>query len=300
MPTDFARMTAPELEALPRTQTVFFFPVGPLEDHGPHLPMNLDLAEAEELCQQAAARLERELPGWRGVVMPAAPLGIEANTGAIRIVVRPHVLRDWLVDACKSLARSGFKQFVCFSGHAGPKQLTAIEEAGKLVGKRLPFRPRGPVLVSACSARVGFRDVSQAPLWLDPGEHGGTRDTSVALHLAKRQGIEVARDYAKLPPEARRSSGLMRWIDHLRRKRAGYWGSPALADPLLGEKLLLGSLDEIFPKLRAVWEGSNPQSLFRSWYSVMPMHKSFFRAYVIAFAFLGLICLWILFNLQGL
>src|SRR4051812_27649026 len=122
-----------ELDALPKSQTVFFFGVGPLEDHGPHLRMGLDVAEAEWLCRSAAERLEKEKPGWVGVLMPSVPLGIDSDTTELAITVRPHVLRDWLVDACRSLRRAGFSHFVCFSGHLGPRQLTAIEEAGKIL-----------------------------------------------------------------------------------------------------------------------------------------------------------------------
>src|SRR5262245_6260381 len=124
MPIEFAKSSATRLEALSRASTVFFFPVGPMEDHGPHLPLGLDVAEAGQMCRMAAERLEREMPGWTGVLMPAAPLGIDSNTRRLAWTVRAHVLRDWLVDSCLSLGRAGFVHFVCFSGNLGPKQLT--------------------------------------------------------------------------------------------------------------------------------------------------------------------------------
>src|SRR4051794_39123164 len=123
MPTEFSKITAYQLEGLSRDRTVFFFPVGPLEDHGPHLPMGLDLEEASRLCILAAQQLEAELPGWSGIVMPGAPLGIDSNTTHLSVTVRPHVLRDWLVDSCSGLIRNHFVHFVCFSGHRGPRQL---------------------------------------------------------------------------------------------------------------------------------------------------------------------------------
>ena len=61
MPRWLERMTADEIEALPRGSTVVFFPVGLIEDHGPHLPVGLDLDEAEVLCRMAAERLEADL-----------------------------------------------------------------------------------------------------------------------------------------------------------------------------------------------------------------------------------------------
>jgi creatinine amidohydrolase len=305
MAREFARLTAMQIGLLPRDKTVFFFGVGPLEDHGPHLPVDLDVLEAEHLCREAAERLERELPGWVGIVMPSLPLGIESNTSAIRITVRPHVLRDWLVDSCRSLGAAGFRQFVCFSGHLGPKQLTAIEEAGKIVSKPLRsagvFRKLGffgsrSTLVSASSALVTAADVRASPFRLDPPEHGGTRDTSAALAL----GVPLSPQFKDLPPQARVGSFLSRLFQYRTGKLSGYWGSPGLGDAQVGGSLLKGSLDEIFPKLRAVWEGSNPNALFRSWYSILPFHKSFFRAWVLALAFAGLICFWIFLNVQAM
>src|SRR3954451_14951786 len=118
MPVEFKKISSLKLSSFTKEKTVFFFPVGPLEDHGPHLPLGLDLAVAHRLCFLAAQHLEEEMPGWVGIVMPEAPLGIESNTTQVAITVRPYVLRDWLVDACLSLIRLGFIHFVCFSGHS--------------------------------------------------------------------------------------------------------------------------------------------------------------------------------------
>src|SRR5262245_40865058 len=128
MPFEITRMTSVQLKTLVPSQTVFFFAVGPIEDHGPHLPLGLDLFEAQRLCQFTAESLEKEMPGWKAVLMPAAPLGVNSDTTETAITVRGHVLKDWIVDACRSLSRSGFRHFVSFSGHLGPRQLTALEE----------------------------------------------------------------------------------------------------------------------------------------------------------------------------
>jgi len=185
MPSEFTRLSSEQLKALSPEQTVFFFGVGPLEDHGPHLPLGMDLLEAHQLCFSAAERLEREMPGWTGVLMPPSPLGIESNTQNLSITVRPHVLRDWLVDACRSLKKAGFRHFVCFSGHLGPKQLTAIEDAAKIFNRESRFRFRGKraELVSASSSAVTTRDLKDSLFWPDPLEHGGSRDTSIALWM---------------------------------------------------------------------------------------------------------------------
>jgi creatinine amidohydrolase len=297
---------------LPRAQTVFFFPVGPLEDHGPHLPLGLDLIEATALCRLAAERLEREMPGWNAVLMPAAPLGIDSNTRQLALTVRAHVLRDWLVDACKGLTRAGFCHFACFSGHLGPKQLTAIEEAGglirkrtrwirlsrRLMGARATALPPLPTLFSVCSAQVTSATVRESPLFLDAREHGGRRDTSVALTLEPAlvdpsQATLEARPWAS-PARWKRS-----WL-RLTRQISGYWGKPAEGSAAWGQGVLQGTIDEVFPKIRAVLEGADPNHLFRSWYSIVPSNRSFFVSWLLALIFAGFLLMWVFVNLASI
>ena len=138
--------------------------------------------------------------------MPCAPLGIDSNTTRVAVTVRGHVLRDWLVDGCRSLIRAGFLHFVCFSGNLGPKQLTAIEEAGKSIrrsgrwGRWAGVMARrnsvSPTLISASSALTSWKDVLASPFGPDPEEHGGRRDTSIALAISKDL---VDPSYACLP-----------------------------------------------------------------------------------------------------
>jgi creatinine amidohydrolase/Fe(II)-dependent formamide hydrolase-like protein len=308
MPVEFSSLSRSELEALPKQTTVFFFAVGPLEDHGNHLPMSLDLSEARWLCREAALRLEAEKSGWVGVLMPAAPLGIDSDTTGFALTVRAHVLRDWLVDACKALKRAGFFRFVCFSGHLGPRQLTAIEEAGKILNRwRLLDALAGKIaraeFASASSALAPLQVVRGSPLWPDPEEHGGARDTSVALALrageaagddAGRAAANRAVAFAELPAVKRPGGRLERLRLRVLRQRAGYWGEPAKADLGRGERELRDSLNEVFPKLRAMWEGTSPNLLFRTYYSILPPNRSFFRAWVLFGCVLAVMLLWMI------
>jgi hypothetical protein len=314
MAVDFIRLTAKQIDELPSEQTVFFFPVGPLEDHGPHLPVGLDLTEAETLCRMAANRLERERPGWVGVIMPAAPLGVSSNTSSMAITVRGYVLRDWLVDCCKSLMRARFHHFVCITGQLGPRQLTAIEDAGKLLMWRGPFTwllsalsPPGsyrkiqPTFISASSALIGPSDAKKSPFWSDPVEHGALRDTSVALSLGWMNGqpfTPATVESFGLKQNPRRGSKLSRGMDLLFGKRSGFWGptSPSNANPAVGESTLRGSLDQIYPKLEAVWAGANPRLAFRSWYSILPPNKSFFKAWLLSISIIAVMFAWLYFS----
>ena len=309
MPQKFNQLSASQIETLSRDKTVFFIPVGPMEDHGPHLPMGLDLEEAERLCEISAQKMECDLIDWVGVVFPKIPLGIDSDTSQLALTVRPYVLRDYLVDTCRSLYRRGFVHFVCFSGHLGPKQLTAIEEAGVILRRESRIKRwtsnalgrahKAPTLVSATSALVRAKQVKFSPFFSDPEEHGGKRDTSVALAVANDL---VDPSYRTLPLLVRGPSPWSRLQAHFQRRVGGYWGDPSEAQAAEGEGTLNDALEVIYPKLRAVWQGANPNSIFRSWYSVFPLNRSFFKAWFLALCVFTMVCLlWITsFNLYNL
>jgi creatinine amidohydrolase/Fe(II)-dependent formamide hydrolase-like protein len=283
MPVELTKVSIDEFNSLPKDKTVFFFPVGTLEDYGPHLPMGCSVFEAQELCKLSAEKVEENLNGWKAVIMPAAPLGVEGHTTDFALTVRPHVLRDWLVDSCMNLKKRGFKHFVCFSGNLGPKQLTAIEEAGKRISGPLRFMRMWssavrPSLISARSTGIPGKIVMTSPLWPDADEHGGKRDTSVALKVVP----DFVQNFSKLPEKQNAGSFITKMMNRALRKQAGYWGSPASATPAEGGKLLTTTVDDLFPKFRAVWEGANPDMIFRSWYSIIPLNKSNFKAWVMA------------------
>ena len=289
MPFEFLKLSENALNELPRTQTVIFYPVAPLEGFGPHLPVGNALNEAQAVAQLIAEKVEKEMPGWKALLYPPAPLGLETFTTSLAARVRGHVLRDYLVDTSRSLAKSGFRYFVCVSGSLTPKQLTAVEEASKMTSKRGFFGQNRIVFVSASSALVTAKTVLSSPLKALAPEHGGTRDTSVALAITPDH---VGPMYLQLPQVSRSKNWLKRTI-------SGYWGAPASASRDQGEKILVDTVHEIFPKLRAVLEGTPPGSLFRSWYSIIPSNKSFYKAWILFFALLALILIWILMFSRG-
>ena len=289
MPLRLEQLTAAEFTALPRDSTVIFFPISGIEDHGPHLPMGLDLDESQALCRLAAERLEAEKPGWKAVIAPVAPLAAECNTSTIAFSVRGYVLRDYLVDVGVVMINQGFRYLVAFTGNPSPRQIVAIEEAGRIISRRTArgrlgnwlsssFTGGNPGLVSAQSGGTMPGDIWKTPLGADPVEHGGARDTSVAQWLY--QG--TSREPRSQPPRLERGgSAFSRALSRIQGKRSGYWGDPTKASAFSGESAVMGILDETFPKLRAWFEGANPNGLFRSWHSVLPSNRTTFKAWLL-------------------
>ena len=291
----FENLNASKIMTLSREDTVFFFAVGPLEDHGPHLPVGLDGFEASHLCHALAARFEIEREGRTSVLMSRVPFGIDSNTSKLVIRVRAHVLRDWLVDSCESLFKLGFTRFVCVSGHLGPKQLTAIEEAGKFLRKKTGYfglrriftaKPKtgGPILISASSALLTKKEVFRSPFKAKPNQHGGERDTSVALAIS---GELVQSIYPALPVQ-------------LPPQNESYWGNPGEASAEKGKQILEAQIDEIYTRLKRVWAGEAVERQFKTWYSIFPPNQSLFKAWFLSLILALILAAWVFLSLRAL
>lgn len=290
MPFELEKISSEFLRSLPPTETVFIFPVAALEDHGPHLPLGAKFLAAQSEAKRLGEKIESEMKGWKTVLVPPAPLGIETNTTEIALSVRPHVLRDWLVDACRGLKRAGFRHFVCLSGQLSPKQLTAIEEAGKILAPPFKVLNRSKArLYSVSSVFPSQADVLRSPFFPDPEEHGGEKDTSKALVLYPELVNEL---YRTLPQQSAEGSRLSRWIARLNHKRGGYWGNPAGATPEKGESQISKEIHQIFRPLQSTLQGSPALSKFRTWYSVVPSNKSFFKSWLLVMTLFFLVLFW--------
>ncbi len=288
-----------QVRGFPRDRTLFFLPMGPLEDHGDALPISMDLIEAEALCRRTAELLEAE--GWTTVLAPRVPLGVDANTSTFAIRVRAHVVRDYLVDFCDSLSKQGFRYFMAVSGHPGPRQLTTIEEAGKFLRKRhLRFgifpNARAPMLVSASSVAIDDDEKSQSLLFMAPKEHGGARDASIALAYAHDSVDESLRQ--SLPRTAFDPSIFARWRKLRRGEVAGYTGDPATGTVARGRASVDQKAKTLAIKFRAAVEGGKPHQIFKSWYSLVPSNQSLFRVWILVAVLTVILAAWMTLSLQ--
>jgi mycofactocin precursor peptide peptidase len=110
---DLGGATWPEIEATGRGH-VLAVPLGSLEQHGPHLPLDTDTRIAVEL----AGRLAAAVPGV--AVGPALPYGASGEHAGFpgTLVVRHEVLAEVVVELVRS-ARTSFRGVVVISAHGG-------------------------------------------------------------------------------------------------------------------------------------------------------------------------------------
>src|SRR4051812_23745488 len=77
------RMTAPDIRSAARDDAVVIVPLGATEQHGPHLPTQVDWRSAYEISMRAA-RLMAAMPAGdgavrRALVTPAIPFGMSEH-----------------------------------------------------------------------------------------------------------------------------------------------------------------------------------------------------------------------------
>jgi len=180
--TDFAHLDA--------ERAVAVLPLGATEQHGPHLPLDVDRAIAEGIV---AAALPKVAAGVPVLVLPAQAVGYSPEHAAFEgTLTLPYetVLASWIAIG-ESVARAGLKKLLLFNAHGGQSSLMDIA-ARELRGKglivyrcdwwNLPLGDSVSKLFGAEEHRFGV--------------HGGDIETSLMLALApQRVDMAKARDF---------------------------------------------------------------------------------------------------------
>jgi creatinine amidohydrolase len=132
-PLRYERLTWPEVRDVAAEDRVCLIPVGTLEDHGPHLPIDCDIAIASEICERAAVAAPDDI-----VLLPPLTHGYTPHhmefPGPITIGWKTFV--DHAVDVGTSLARHGFTRILYLNGHGS--NIPLIEMAARLVALQHP------------------------------------------------------------------------------------------------------------------------------------------------------------------
>ena len=110
-------MARHEFPALLENKPVVIVPVGSVEQHGPHLPVDNDISVPFHLAVAAAERIG-EFPV---IVAPPVWLGFtHYNMGFYgTITVRLETFIALLSDVCRSIYANGFERIIVMNGHGG-------------------------------------------------------------------------------------------------------------------------------------------------------------------------------------
>lgn len=110
-------MTWPEAEKHLNEVDVAILPVGAIEQHGHHLPLDTDSYDASFLATEVAAHCTNPKP----IVLPLIPFGVSYHHDEYpgTISVSNEALSQMVYDVGISCARNGIKKLIIINGHGG-------------------------------------------------------------------------------------------------------------------------------------------------------------------------------------
>jgi creatinine amidohydrolase len=229
---ELAQLTWEEVRDLDRHRTVAILPVGAIEAHGPHLPLDTDVVIATAMARAGARRLAPRHPV---LILPALAYTAAGFAAAFHgtLSISALTVTALVADLARSLSDQGFRLLAIANAHLDPSHLIALHEAVKL-GRADRLLP------------IVFPDLTRRPWGSRLGEefksgacHAGQFESSILLRehpSGVRDGIRRS-----LPPNP---SSLSQAIKAGKRTFAeaggsrAYFGSPATASPEEGSSLV--------------------------------------------------------------
>lgn len=233
----YAKMTHDEVNDAVRERRVVLIPVAQLETHGPHLPIDVDVVQAQYICEEAARRAPDVL-----LAAPPVCYGFSEHVMDFpgTMTIRPEILIEYLFDIGRSFARQGFERVVLVNGHGSNRPICEI------AARRITNETSAYCATLNCLslAREVMRQVCESPV-------GGTAhacevETSTYLYLfpelVQRNKIqdEYAPDYRPWRcDDFREDSGPVHFMEFWsQRSRTGVEGAPSLATAEKGKVIL--------------------------------------------------------------
>jgi len=231
-PLELGGLTWPEARAALAPGAVVLLPVGAIEAHGPHLPLDTDVVIATEMARRAAVLLATA--GRPVVIAPAVVYGVSyVGTCFPGTLPAPgEAVTALIASVLAVLASAGPRQLVVVNAHLEPAHVAAVAagvaHAAAATGAAIAFPDKREARWAA-SLSAEFRQGAR---------HAGAYETS--LMLAARLDAVRHELLPDLPPV---------WVDLPARLRAGartfadaggvngYFGDPAAASVAEGERL---------------------------------------------------------------
>jgi creatinine amidohydrolase len=183
----YDELTWPEINEAVEARKVILLPIGSTEQHGHHLPLDVDNFLARSVCLETAKRAPREL-----LVMPTIPYGY--NEHALDFPGTIHVHYDhfieYCLDICKSVVHAGFDRIIIVDGHGSNEHLC------EFIARRATLETDGLVASTMWTNLVieefeAIRDSGQGG-----AAHAGELETSAYLHLdASKVQMDKASDH---------------------------------------------------------------------------------------------------------
>ena len=244
-PPDYGRLSWPEVRRAVDEGRVPIVPIGTLEDHGPHLPIDTDVTLVTDICRGAAEKVAD-----RSVLLPPIVHGYSPHhmDFAGTVTISWDTFCRYCTDVAISLVRHGFKRVLLVNGHGSNQNL--VDMAARLAGVEHPDS-----LVASSFYLTSPRGLAAVEKQRDSKRggiaHACELETSLYLYLhPEAVEMDKAVDEVSYPSS---ESIWMDWVDGPLKlmpwwssfSRSGIQGRPTLASAEKGKALFEAATSEI-------------------------------------------------------
>jgi len=229
-------MTRVEFKEMLETAKVAVIPTGSTEQHGPHLPLKVDIANTVHIVRKAAENLYPQV-----VVTPPVAVGVSPHhmnyPGTLSL--RYETFINIILDLCASLKRHGINKVAIVNGHGGneaPCSLAGRRARDKLSLKVvvIPYWSLIPKEVTDSLLETGIM----------PG-HACEFETSLGLAIYPEL---ISKEIPRAVKAPWRLKGLIGDTDE--ETGDGYAGDPSVATREKGERLIEAAVQGVVSLLQ--------------------------------------------------
>jgi len=172
----YNRLTWAELDEAIALQKVVILPTGSTEQHGRHLPLDVDVFLAESVCLEVGRRAAE-----RVLVLPPIDYGLNMHhidfPGTIHL--EPEIFVDFCLNITKSVAYHGFEKILLVNGHGSNAPLV------ELVARKTVLATHS--LCFACGYFAFATDAFAKVKETEVMAHADEFETLLYLHLAPKR-----------------------------------------------------------------------------------------------------------------
>ncbi|MBN2336162.1 creatininase family protein [Candidatus Bathyarchaeota archaeon] len=160
---------------------VVVLPVGTLEDHGHHLPINTDVVIVESICRKSVEKIPGE-----ALLMPTQVHGYSPHHMDFPgpITIQGQHFMDYMGDIVSSLAHHGFKRVLMVNGHGSNSPWLEVTARKAIVDN--------PEILCATTNWWAIPEVAESVKVLRDSGRGGTShacELETSLMLALRPDL---------------------------------------------------------------------------------------------------------------
>jgi len=242
-----ASMTWKEIEIEVKKKSIVLFPIGVIEEHGPHLTLAIDSLCSYLLCRNVKNELNKL--HISSIINPPYYWGINNATAAFpgSFTVRKETFRSIIVDLLHCLHRWGFTKIFLLNWHGDKEHIITIVDA--IIEARINFGVRCYIFLTEFEIKrlgLSYPQPFLISVSDDPSEgdtidiHAGSDEVSIILNYFPEHVNEVLASQLKptnLTKEDIRTWN-KGWGDTKRLIPDGYFGNPSEFSKNKGKKII--------------------------------------------------------------